>query len=72
MSFIYTLSMHNDYYNELLHVPTLGKDKQGRMKLTLAYASSVITQWVKVGRQRDLGLSSISLFLPSWARQVFI
>lgn len=26
-----SLSMHNDYYNELLHVPTLGKDKQGRI-----------------------------------------
>ena len=44
------------------------RQTQGKMKLTLAYASSAVTQWVKVGSQRDLGLNSISLLLPSWAK----
>lgn len=44
------------------------RQTQGKTRLTLACASLARTQRVKAGRQRDLGLSSVSLLLLSWAR----
>lgn len=57
--------MLNDYYNELFHPPSPGqRQTKGKNEANLVYASSTVTQHLRVWSQRDLGLCSISQLLP--------